>query len=148
MACRNFILLLRDIRRQARRLTTAIRSFSCGTSSASVFTGLVDSGPFSFIRHPTYTAAILAFLCLGLCFGNWVSILFLSLPIIGALLWRIHIEERAVIRRTRRTVPRLHATHQASDPVHFLASRARRAFSTSEGRSTMRPFSAFGSAAR
>jgi protein-S-isoprenylcysteine O-methyltransferase len=77
---------------------------------------LVDSGPFRFIRHPTYTGAILAFLGLGLCFGNWVSILFLSLPIIGALLWRIQIEERALteglgeqyrayMQRTKRLIP-------------------------------------------
>jgi protein-S-isoprenylcysteine O-methyltransferase len=57
---------------------------------------LIDSGPYRHIRHPTYTGALLAFLGLGFCFGNWLSILFLTLPIIAAFLWRIRIEERAL----------------------------------------------------
>jgi protein-S-isoprenylcysteine O-methyltransferase len=57
---------------------------------------LIDSGPYRYIRHPTYTGALLAFVGLGFCFGNWLSILFLTVPIIGAFLWRIQIEERAL----------------------------------------------------
>jgi protein-S-isoprenylcysteine O-methyltransferase len=77
---------------------------------------LVDSGPYRYIRHPSYTGALLAFLGLGLCLGNWLSILFLTVPIIGAFLWRIRIEETALLealgqdyrdymRRTERLVP-------------------------------------------
>jgi protein-S-isoprenylcysteine O-methyltransferase len=77
---------------------------------------LIDSGPYRHIRHPTYTGALLAFLGLGLCFGNWLSILFLTLPIIAAFLWRIRIEERvllhglgqnyrAYVERTSRLIP-------------------------------------------
>ena len=77
---------------------------------------LIDSGPYRFIRHPTYMGALLAFLGLGFCLGNWLSILFLSVPIIGAFLRRIRIEERALVealgeqyraymRRTKRLIP-------------------------------------------
>ena len=77
---------------------------------------LVDSGPYRHIRHPSYTGALLAFLGLGLCLGNWLSILFLTIPIIGAFLWRIRIEEDALLdalgqeyrnymRRTERLIP-------------------------------------------
>jgi protein-S-isoprenylcysteine O-methyltransferase len=77
---------------------------------------LIDSGPYRFIRHPTYTGALLAFLGLGFCLGNWLSILFLSVPIIGAFLRRVRIEERALLgalgehyrpymRRTKRLIP-------------------------------------------
>ena len=77
---------------------------------------LIDSGPYRYIRHPTYTGALLAFLGLGFCFGNWLSILFLTLPIIAAFLWRIGVEERALLQalgqnyrayaeRTRRLIP-------------------------------------------
>jgi protein-S-isoprenylcysteine O-methyltransferase len=56
---------------------------------------------------------------LGLCFGNWLTILFLTVPIIGAFLWRIRIEERALtgalgedyrayMRRTKRLIPWLY----------------------------------------
>jgi protein-S-isoprenylcysteine O-methyltransferase len=77
---------------------------------------LVDSGPYRHVRHPSYTGALLAFLGLGFCFGNWLSIFFLTVPIIGAFLWRIRIEESALLdalsreyrnymRRTERLVP-------------------------------------------
>jgi protein-S-isoprenylcysteine O-methyltransferase len=77
---------------------------------------LIDSGPYRYIRHPTYTGALLAFFGLGFCFGNWLSILFMTVPIIAAFLWRIRIEEhalndalgeeyRAYTQRTKRLIP-------------------------------------------
>jgi protein-S-isoprenylcysteine O-methyltransferase len=77
---------------------------------------LIDSGPYRYIRHPSYAGALLAFVGLGLCFGNWLSILFLTVPIIGAFLWRIRIEESALTealgddyrryqQRTKRLIP-------------------------------------------
>jgi protein-S-isoprenylcysteine O-methyltransferase len=77
---------------------------------------LIDSGPYRYIRHPTYTGALLAFLGLGFCFGNWLSISFMTVPIIAAFLWRIQIEEhalndalgeeyRAYTQRTKRLIP-------------------------------------------
>jgi protein-S-isoprenylcysteine O-methyltransferase len=77
---------------------------------------LIASGPYRYIRHPTYAGALLAFVGLGFCFGNWLSILFLTVPIIGAFLWRIRIEENALsealgtdyrvyMERTKRLIP-------------------------------------------
>jgi len=33
---------------------------------------------------------------LGFCFGNWLSILFVTVPVTVAFLWRIRIGERAL----------------------------------------------------
>lgn len=80
---------------------------------------VVDSGPYRYIRHPSYTGALLAFIGFGCCLGNWLSILFLTVPIIAAFLWRIRIEEAALrealgddyteyTQRTNRLVPWLY----------------------------------------
>jgi protein-S-isoprenylcysteine O-methyltransferase len=77
---------------------------------------LIDSGPYRYIRHPTYAGALLAFVGLGFCFGNWLSIFFLTIPIMAAFLWRIRIEERvltealgknyrAYMQRTKALIP-------------------------------------------
>lgn len=58
---------------------------------------VIDSGPYHFVRHPSYTGALVAFLGFGLCLGNWLSILLLLLPITAAFFWRIRIEERALL---------------------------------------------------
>jgi protein-S-isoprenylcysteine O-methyltransferase len=76
----------------------------------------ISAGPYRYVRHPTYTGALLTFVGLGFCFGNWLTLLFLTVPIIGAFLWRIRIEEtaltealgedyRAYMRRTKRLIP-------------------------------------------
>ena len=76
---------------------------------------VIDSGPYRYIRHPSYAGALLAFVGLGFCFGG-LSILFLTVPIIGAFLWRIRIEESALTealgedyrtykQRTKRLIP-------------------------------------------
>jgi protein-S-isoprenylcysteine O-methyltransferase len=57
---------------------------------------LVDSGPYRFVRHPSYTGALVAFVGFGLCLRNWAALLVLVLPVTAAFLWRIHVEERAL----------------------------------------------------
>jgi protein-S-isoprenylcysteine O-methyltransferase len=80
---------------------------------------LIDTGPYRYLRHPSYSGALLAFLGLGLCLGNWVSILLLLVPIFLVFLRRMHVEEAALLqglgepyrdymRRTKRLIPGLY----------------------------------------
>jgi protein-S-isoprenylcysteine O-methyltransferase Ste14 len=58
---------------------------------------VVDSGPYRWIRHPSYTGLIAAFIGIGLALGNWFSLLlFLVVPTIG-LVFRVHVEEAALL---------------------------------------------------
>jgi protein-S-isoprenylcysteine O-methyltransferase len=58
---------------------------------------LVTSGPYRFVRHPIYSATVLAFTGTGAALGTWVGVLVLvSLPT-GALARRIVVEE-AILR--------------------------------------------------
>lgn len=63
---------------------------------------LISSGPYSRIRHPLYTATILAFLGIGLTLGTWVSIGLVALPF-AALLYRIRVEEALLGRALGQT---------------------------------------------
>ncbi len=77
---------------------------------------LIEAGPYRWLRHPSYTGALLAFLGLGLCFDNWVSLAALLVPVSVVFWWRMRIEEAALLgtfgeryrdymRRTRRLIP-------------------------------------------
>jgi protein-S-isoprenylcysteine O-methyltransferase len=77
---------------------------------------VVDTGPYRFVRHPSYTGVIVAFLGYGICLGNWVALLVLAGPITLAFLQRIKVEEaalqtalgaayRSYAQRTRALVP-------------------------------------------
>jgi len=77
---------------------------------------LIDTGPYRYVRHPSYTGALAAFIGLGLCLANWLSLACAIIPTSGVFLWRIQVEEAALqnglgdtyreyMRHTRRLVP-------------------------------------------
>ena len=80
---------------------------------------LIDAGPYRYIRHPSYTGALIAFLGLGLCIGNWVSLAVLFVPIFVVFQHRMRIEEAALLQglgdqyrtymqRTKRLIPAIY----------------------------------------
>jgi len=77
---------------------------------------VVEVGPYRYIRHPSYTGALMIFLGMGLALGNWAGLLALLACIGIAYAYRISVEESALVaalgepyrqymRRTRRLVP-------------------------------------------
>jgi protein-S-isoprenylcysteine O-methyltransferase len=77
---------------------------------------LVERGPFHWVRHPSYTGVLLAFVGWALTLRNWAAILVVLVPIFVAFLRRMRVEESALtealgdryrdyIRRTKRLVP-------------------------------------------
>jgi protein-S-isoprenylcysteine O-methyltransferase len=77
---------------------------------------VIDTGPYRFIRHPSYTGVLLAFLGLALCFGNAATLFMLVVPTTAVFLYRIRIEEAALqsglgepykqyMQRTKRLLP-------------------------------------------
>jgi protein-S-isoprenylcysteine O-methyltransferase Ste14 len=76
---------------------------------------VVDSGPYRWIRHPSYTGGLLTLLGVLVCCCNAVSLVALVLAL-GGYAYRIRIEEEALatdlgapyrdyMRRTKRLIP-------------------------------------------
>jgi protein-S-isoprenylcysteine O-methyltransferase Ste14 len=77
---------------------------------------VVDSGPYRYIRHPSYTGALMTQVGIGLALGNWAGLLALMVCMAIAYSYRISVEERALLaalgepykqymQRTRRIIP-------------------------------------------
>lgn len=77
---------------------------------------IVEAGPYRFIRHPSYTGALVTLVGLGLALGNWAALLTIIVCMGIAYAYRITVEEAALVavlgepykeymRRTRRLVP-------------------------------------------
>lgn len=77
---------------------------------------VVESGPYRYVRHPSYTGMLVALIGLGIALDDWLSLLILAvLPLTGILV-RIRYEEsvltdalgddyRDYASRTSRLVP-------------------------------------------
>jgi protein-S-isoprenylcysteine O-methyltransferase len=77
---------------------------------------VIDTGPYRFVRHPSYSGSLLEFIGFGITVGNWLSLALLVLPVLLAFARRISIEERALsqalgdgyvryMARTKRLIP-------------------------------------------
>jgi protein-S-isoprenylcysteine O-methyltransferase Ste14 len=82
---------------------------------------VIEVGPYRYIRHPSYTGALITLVGLGLALGNWVGLLALLACMAAAYAYRISVEEAALVvalgepykqymRRTRRLAPFLFYT--------------------------------------
>jgi protein-S-isoprenylcysteine O-methyltransferase len=77
---------------------------------------LVRRGPYRFVRHPAYSGTFLTMLGVGLAMTNWASLLVLCVCVLLGHLYRVRIEEKALVqaigepyiaymRHTKRFIP-------------------------------------------
>ncbi len=77
---------------------------------------VVQSGPYRFVRHPAYSGTLLSFVGIGLALANWASLVVLLASVLIGLLYRVSVEEKALVealgqpyvdymRRTKRFIP-------------------------------------------
>jgi protein-S-isoprenylcysteine O-methyltransferase Ste14 len=77
---------------------------------------VVRSGPYRLVRHPSYSGLLLVCCGYGIALQNWLSLLAAVILPLAALLYRIRIEEAALIsslgpeyseyqRRTKKLIP-------------------------------------------
>lgn len=77
---------------------------------------IVETGIYKIIRHPAYLGYLASLLGIGLALGNWVGLAALAALPLAGILYRIHVEESALLRyfgpayqayasRTKRLLP-------------------------------------------
>jgi protein-S-isoprenylcysteine O-methyltransferase Ste14 len=57
---------------------------------------VIVTGPYRVLRHPSYAGILLAVIGVGLASANWADLLCGLFLVITPLLWRIHVEEKAL----------------------------------------------------
>jgi protein-S-isoprenylcysteine O-methyltransferase Ste14 len=75
----------------------------------------VKSGPFRWIRHPTYFSMILELLALGLIMNALWTLLVATLIFVPALLMRLKLEETALVEKFGET----YKNYQVNTPALF-----------------------------
>lgn len=58
---------------------------------------VIASGPYRVVRHPGYTGVLLIVIGSGLVAGNWAGLAGWALLVVVPLLYRIHVEEHALL---------------------------------------------------
>ena len=58
---------------------------------------VIQTGPYRWVRHPSYTAGMIMYLGVGLALTSWVSIAFLLAGTIIGYAYRVRVEERALL---------------------------------------------------
>jgi protein-S-isoprenylcysteine O-methyltransferase Ste14 len=59
---------------------------------------VITTGPYQWVRHPSYTAGMMMFIGIGLALGSWVSFLLLTVGSIATYSYRVVIEERILLQ--------------------------------------------------
>ena len=58
---------------------------------------VVAAGPYRVVRHPGYAGGLLAMIGFGVLYGNWVSFAVIAALWSVIIIWRIRVEERALL---------------------------------------------------
>lgn len=77
---------------------------------------VVDTGPYRWVRHPSYTGMLVFLVGLGLALGNWASLALLAVLPPAGLVVRIRAEERALFAGLGEPYQRFAATRRRLFP--------------------------------
>jgi protein-S-isoprenylcysteine O-methyltransferase len=58
---------------------------------------VITTGPYRWVRHPSYTAGMIMFIGIGLALGSWFSFLLLTIATIVTYTYRVIVEERVLL---------------------------------------------------
>ncbi|MGB8031248.1 MAG: isoprenylcysteine carboxylmethyltransferase family protein [Terracidiphilus sp.] len=110
-----FVLLILGLAIRWTAILTLGTTFSTNVAIHAAQT-LRTTGPYRWVRHPSYTGMLVIFTAIGLYERNWISLAVVLILPTAALLYRIHVEEMALAeafgdqyleyrKTTRRLIP-------------------------------------------
>lgn len=59
---------------------------------------VITRGAYRWVRHPSYTGAMLMFFGIGIALANWASLAILGVTSFVAYSYRVRVEERALVQ--------------------------------------------------
>jgi protein-S-isoprenylcysteine O-methyltransferase Ste14 len=77
---------------------------------------VIVSGPYRVIRHPSYAGLLLIVMAVGLFIGMWWSLISLTVAVAAGLVFRIRVEERALMQNLGEDYRGYAATHKRLVP--------------------------------
>ena len=77
---------------------------------------VITAGPYSVIRHPGYAGIILAYMSVLIIATNWWFVLGVGTGLLAALVFRITVEERALLGELGASYKEYAATHKRLVP--------------------------------
>jgi protein-S-isoprenylcysteine O-methyltransferase Ste14 len=109
------VLIVAGLAVRIAAIVTLGRSFSANVAIRSTQT-VLRKGPYRVVRHPSYLGMEIIFLAAGIHTHNWASLAIVFVPPTIAVLYRIHVEEAALLgafgdeyaeymRATKRLIP-------------------------------------------
>ena len=76
-------------------ILTLGKSFSANVAIRETQT-VHRTGLFRVVRHPSYSGLLLVFVAIGLHTRNWIAFGIVLVPVVVAMMYRIHVEEIAL----------------------------------------------------
>lgn len=80
-----------------RHCFRVLGAFFTGAVTIQADHRVVESGAYRWVRHPSYSAALLIVLGIGLCLGNWLGVVVSFAVALAAYSYRAHVEEQALL---------------------------------------------------
>jgi len=75
----------------------ALGQYFTFTVQTSADQPVITTGPYRLLRHPSYAGILLAVVGLGLFIGNWLSLAIITVAVTAGIVYRIRVEERALL---------------------------------------------------
>ena len=80
-----------------RHCFRVLGTFFTGAVTIQAGHRVIESGAYRWVRHPSYSAALLIVLGIALSLGNWVSVVVSFVVAFLAYSYRAHVEEQALL---------------------------------------------------